>query len=35
MNVKELFDLYKTKADACYDPAFFAVEKVSRYAERA
>ena len=35
MNILELFDLYKAEADACYDPAFFAENKVLRYAERA
>jgi len=35
MSAIELFDRYKAEADACYDPAFFAREKVQRYADRA
>jgi len=35
VNIQALFDRYKTDADACYNPAFFAGEKVLRYAEKA
>jgi len=35
MDIKELFQQVKKEADACFDPAFFAEDRIRHYAARA